>query len=186
MNARIRWRAGLALAGVALVAGGCGGSRSSHPPDYTEALRDAPASLAKLYSQANQLLPGGEEAFERDLKSLRGYPVVVNIWASWCGGCLADFPMFQQLSAQFGTRVAFVGVDSFDDHDAAATQLREAPLPYPSYTDSSHDLARLFGTTGLPATAFLDRTGDLIFLRRGNYRSEKELSAEIKRYALSS
>ena len=139
MNARIRWRAGLALAGVALVAGGCGGSRSSHPPDYTEALRDAPASLANSIPKPTAL-PGGEEAFERDLKSLRGYPAVLNIGPRGAADALPTSNV-SQLSAQFGTRVASAS-HSFDDHDAAATQLREAPLPYPSYTDSSHDLAR--------------------------------------------
>ena len=175
----------LALAcAMALLPAGCGGSSGSTPPDYAKALRGAPAPLAQLYSQANQLLPGGKAAFEKRLKRLRGYPVVVNIWASWCGGCLFEFPILQKLSARFGTRVAFIGIDSQDSDAAATTWLREAPVPYPSYTDPNHELAQSFGAIGLPGTAFLDRSGKLVWLKQGNYRDEKELEAEIKRYAL--
>lgn len=184
MKSRLRFGTVSASTCVVLVAVGCGGSRSSTPPDYAKALNDAPAPLAKLYSQANQLLANDEGAFEKRLEALRGYPVVVNIWASWCGGCVVDFPMFQELSARFGSRVAFIGIDSFDDGDAAATLLREAPVPYPSYADPDQELARSLGTTNLPATAFLDRGGELIYLRRGSYRNAEELEAEIKRYVL--
>lgn len=170
---------------MALLGAGCGGSSSSTPPDYAKALRGAPAPLAKLYSQANQLLPGGKDAFEKRLETLRGYPVVVNIWASWCGGCLYEqLPMFQKLAARFGTRVAFIGIDSEDSDDAAASWLTRAPVPYPSYIDPGRELAQSFGARSLPATAFLDRSGKLAWLKQGNYRDGEELEAEIKKYAL--
>ena len=44
----------------------------------------------------NELLSGGPEAFERTLRGLRGHPVVVNKWASWCGPCRFEFPFFQK------------------------------------------------------------------------------------------
>lgn len=56
--------------------------------------------------------------------------------------------------------------------------------PFPSYTDPDHELAQSFGAIGLPGTAFLDRSGKLVWLKQGNYRDGKELEAEIKRYAL--
>lgn len=188
MNSRARLLAVLALTcGVmALLATGCGGRSGSPPPDYARALRDAPPPLAKLYSQANQLLPGGKDAFEKRLETLRGYPVVVNAWASWCGGCLFEFPHFQKLSARFGTRVAFIGIDSQDSDDAATTWLREAPVPYPSYIDHDRDLAQDYKAGGLPHTAFYNRQGELVWLKQGNYRDSDELEAEIKKYALGS
>ena len=73
--------------------------------------------------------------------SLRGYPVVVNVWASWCGPCRFEFPHFQRAAAAYGKRVAFLGIDSQDSDDAAATFLREEPVPYPSYTDPDEEIA---------------------------------------------
>ena len=52
-------------------------------PDYAKALAGSPPPLAALHRQANKLLPGGSAAYEDRIAALRGYPVVVNIWASW-------------------------------------------------------------------------------------------------------
>ena len=87
------------------------GGDTTHP-DYKAALKGAPAPLAKLYGEADPLLPGGKNAFERRVGEL-GYPVVANIWASWCGPCRFEFPMFQQVRPR-GKRVAFLGVDAED------------------------------------------------------------------------
>jgi cytochrome c biogenesis protein CcmG, thiol:disulfide interchange protein DsbE len=159
---------------------GCGGPSGSQPPEYAKALKDAPPSLATLYAQGNQLVPGGEEELEDRLNQLRGYPVVVNLWASWCGNCRFEFPFFQRLSARFGTRLAFIGIDSEDSDDAATTWLDEAPVPYPSITDPDREIANSLGVLGFPSTAFYDREGDLALLKQGAYREEGQLEDQIK------
>ncbi len=147
---------------LALLAG-CGSSTSGGDyggkhPDYARALAGSPAPLAALHAQADRLLPGGAAAYEQRIAALKGYPVVVNVWASWCGPCRFEFPVLQKLSARYGKRVAFLGIDSQDSSDAASTFLREAPVPYPSYTDPDKKIAEsLHATLGLPDTAFYDR-----------------------------
>jgi len=166
---------------IVLVAlAGCGGPSGSKPPDYAKALRGAPAPLAGLYSQANQLVPGGKAVFEKRLSQLRGYPVVVNLWASWCGNCRIEFALLQKLSAHYGTRVAFVGIDSEDSDDAATTWLEEAPVPYPSVTDPDREIANSLNLLGFPGTAFYDRQGELVFLKQGAYRDGSEFEDQIK------
>lgn len=173
-----------ALALAALVAGCGSSSEDGNHPDYT-GLSEAPAPLAKLYSEANQLLPGGTEAFEKRLAALKGYPVVVNVWASWCGPCRYEFPTLQKLSAKYGTRVAFVGVNSEDSESNAAEFLEEDPVPYPSFSDSDTKLARHFGIPfGLPDTVFFNSSGKLVYLKRGQYAHESDLEADVKKYAL--
>jgi cytochrome c biogenesis protein CcmG, thiol:disulfide interchange protein DsbE len=180
----------LALAAmVALLAAGCGssagGDYGGQHPDYATALAGSPAPLAALHRQANRLLPGGSDAFDRQLAALRGYPVVVNVWASWCGPCRFEFPTLQRLAAAYGKRVAFIGIDNQDSDDAAKTFLGEAPVPYPSYTDPDNGIATEIGATrGLPDTAFYDRRGDLVYLKQGPYTDHSELRTDIERYAL--
>ncbi len=180
----------LALAiGCLIALAACGseaGSKTSKPPDYKAALAGAPEPLAVLYAQPNKLLEGGPAAFRKQIEELKGYPVVVNQWASWCGPCREEFPWFQTASANLGKRVAFVGVNSQDSDDAAKTFLGEEPLPYPSYVDPDKKIgAVLKATLGLPDTSFYDRSGQLVFTKQGPYTDQAALLADIRRYALS-
>lgn len=190
MRSRLLSTIGLAaLLGAALLASGCGedasgGSGDGHP-DYERALAGAPAPLAALHDQEAQLLGGGLEAYERRIEALRGYPIVVNVWASWCGPCRFEFPVLQDLAARYGKRVAFLGVDSQDSDDAAETFLAEEPVPYPSYSDPDEEIKDSLGATrGLPDTAFYDRRGELVYLKQGPYSDHSELEADLRRYAL--
>jgi cytochrome c biogenesis protein CcmG, thiol:disulfide interchange protein DsbE len=179
-----------ALAAVILVVlPGCGdssdGTATAKPPDYRSALAGAPKPLMRLYAHGDRLLGGGTDAFRAQLDALRGHPVVVNKWASWCEPCREEFPYLQRLSARLGKRVAFVGVDANDSSAAARTFLREFPLPYPSYSDPGQDISSLLGMgAGFPQTAFYDRKGRQVFVKQGQYASQADMAADIRRYAI--
>jgi cytochrome c biogenesis protein CcmG, thiol:disulfide interchange protein DsbE len=180
---------GTIFAIVAALAAGCGSSTSGGDyggkhPDYARALAGSPAPLAALHAQSDRLLPGGKDAYEQRIAALKGYPVVVNVWASWCGPCRFEFPVLQKLSARYGKRVAFLGVDSFDSNDAASTFLKEAPVPYPSYKDGDKGIANSIGASGYPDTAFYDRDGKLVYLKVGPYTHPADLEADLKTYVL--
>ncbi|HEX6665413.1 MAG TPA: TlpA disulfide reductase family protein [Solirubrobacterales bacterium] len=166
---------------------GCGSSANGEGdgthPDYKSALAGAPAPLAQLHAQENELISGGLDAYEERIASLRGYPVVANLWASWCGPCRFEFPAFQRLSARYGKKVAFLGINSEDSDDAASTFLSEEPVPYPSYTDPDKDIFDSLGARGLPGTAFYDSEGNFCFLKQGPYTDDADLEADIKALA---
>jgi thiol-disulfide isomerase/thioredoxin len=151
-------------------------------------MRGAPAPLATLYGQTEYgklpaLIPGGTTAFQGELTKLRGHPVVVNVWGSWCGPCRQEFPYFQQASARFGKRVAFVGIDAQDQLGAAKTFLAANPLPYPSYEAADTDAKAFFNIVGLPATVIYDSSGRLVHTSQGGYPSQTALFSDIKHYA---
>jgi cytochrome c biogenesis protein CcmG, thiol:disulfide interchange protein DsbE len=188
MPARKRLLSALcALLLAAALAGGCGsgedGAGGSHP-DYAKALAGAPPPLAALHRQEGELLPGGLDAYEKRISQLRGYPVVVNVWASWCEPCRAEFPVLQKLAARYGKEVAFLGLNSEDSNDAATTFLREEPVPYPSYSDPDKEVFESLGAIGFPDTAFYDKSGKLVYLKQGPYTDEAELEADVRRYAV--
>ena len=192
---RRRWRPsifeailGLVIAGlaVALVIGlsSDAGSSMSTPPPLTKADRAAlPQHLAASEAQANQVVDG---SIEETLAGLRGIPVVVNQWASWCPSCRAEFPFFQQLSRQLRGKVAFLGLDSQDDRGSAEGFLGEFPLIYPSIYDRSASQASSIGAgRGWPTTVFYDARGRRTYVRPGGYASVESLRADIERYALN-
>jgi cytochrome c biogenesis protein CcmG/thiol:disulfide interchange protein DsbE len=146
-------------------------------------LADAPPPLAGLYDQSNQLLGGGPAAFDRRISTLKGHPVVINKWASWCRPCRAEFPIFEQVAAREGKRVAFVGLNGKDKQPAAKRFLASQPLPYPSYQDPNEAVARkLEAPSFYPMTVFLDRRGRMAHIRTGEYTSVAQLTTDIDRY----
>ncbi len=190
---------GAALLLLALVVAGLLSARSSTtqkqggPPkptpgpslsDARARLAGAPAPLAALHAQSSRLLGGGDAAFAARLKALRGYPVVVNKWGSWCGPCRAEFPTFQRASARYGKRIAFLGVDGEDHAPAARRFLRQFPVTYPSYVDSDLAIARrLKAVQAFPSTVFYDSKGEMAYVKQGSYADDRALAADIRRYA---
>jgi len=171
---------------AALAIAGCGQSRErvvrGGPAASPEQLAVAQTAL---HTQADQLLGGGVTAFSARLVSLRGAPVVVNQWASWCGPCRFEFPFFGHLATSYRGRVAFLGVDSQDARGDAAAFLQRLPVPYPHYFDQDASIARTFGGgRAWPTTAFFAASGRLVFTHVGGYATEAKLDADVVRYAL--
>ena len=183
-----------ALSGAALALGACGTEGDPPDPgvigpesaatDYERALAGAPPALAELYARGDAILPGGLDAYEEQLADLRGHPVVVNKWASWCGPCRFEFPFFQSQAAKRGAEVAFLGVDSNDSEAAARTFLEDYPVPYPSFSDPDEEIARAIGADfAFPSTVFYDEAGEVAFTKIGPYETEEQLAADIERHA---
>ena len=132
-------------------------------------------------AKAPQLIDGKQ--FKARLAALKGKPVVVNIWGSWCIPCRQEFPIFQRVSAAKGKDVVFLGLDTQDPIEDARKFLKAHPLTYASYTDTDGSLAKSFGIIGTPSTVFYDRSGKANYLHQGPYRKDADLEADIKRYA---
>lgn len=197
MTPRRLWIATAALALVALLVVGlvqlAGSSpapveRSKLTPAQMRArLAGSPGPLAALHVQASELLPGGLPALRARLRALRGRPVVVNKWASWCVPCRAEFGAFQRASVALGREVAFIGIDSGDtSRGAAQAFLSSFPVSYPSYYDHSGTAgSAITDSTFTPVTVFYNATGGR-YIRQGPYPSQAKLEADVRRYALGS
>jgi cytochrome c biogenesis protein CcmG, thiol:disulfide interchange protein DsbE len=180
------WIAALLTAGVLA---GCGATqpKDSAPARrvVSAAFKGAPGPLASLHDQANKLLAGGTAAYNQRIASLKGFPIVVNKWASWCQPCQTEFPVFQRASVAFGKRVGFMGIDGKDQNQPASAFLSKFPVTYPSYVDPKEDIARsIHAETYFPQTIYYDRNGKIVFDHAGPYESAAALEKDIRRYAL--
>ncbi len=181
----------VALAAVIVIgltqAGGGGDSGDATKfdlPAAKEKLAAAPAPLNGLYAQANELLPGGTSAFAARLDQLKGHPLVINKWASWCGPCQAEFSVFQNVATERGKDVGFLGLNVTDSDSHARGFLAKRPLPFPSYTDPDEKLtAELKAPLKIaPVTVFVGRNGQIATVHSGPYKTTKQLNADIDRY----
>jgi cytochrome c biogenesis protein CcmG, thiol:disulfide interchange protein DsbE len=192
MKRAVAWIVGVGILTLVLVIGlsQAGSDQPDAPPakpyDLQSALKElrgAPPELASLHAQANQLLDGGAKAFNARMDTLKGRPIVINKWASWCHPCLAEFPIFQQVATERGKEVAFVGINGSDSTDPAKEFLSEHPVPYPSYVDPDEDIAQAIkAAKNYPITVFVNPQGE-VTIKQGTYRDQAALEADIDRYA---
>ena len=93
------------------------------------------------------------------LVDLRGRPVVVNFWASWCVPCREDAPDLARFDREMKERARLVGVDFQDAKDDALAFVREFGWRFPNVRDPQGELASRFGLVGLPTTYVIDADG---------------------------
>ena len=146
-------------------------------------LAQSPPALAALQKQANQVV-GSEPDLQARVRALRGYPIVINAWASWCGPCRAEFGLFASASARYGNRVAFLGANNDDSATDGRGFLAQHPVHYPSYETTTSSLRPLAFVQGLPTTIFINRAGKVVFVHTGQYDSQGTLDHDIDGYAL--
>jgi cytochrome c biogenesis protein CcmG/thiol:disulfide interchange protein DsbE len=147
------------------------------------ALAGSPAPLAALHRQGGSLL-GPETALARRLRSLRGYPAVINAWASWCPPCRKEFPLFASASIRYGRQVAFLGADTNDTAGDAQAFLAKHSVSYPSYQATIQQLSPLVAIGAMPTTIFISRAGKVAYVHTGQYESLGTLEQDIDTYAL--
>jgi thiol-disulfide isomerase/thioredoxin len=139
-------------------------------------------------SGARPLLPAdrlelpeyGLSQFEELLLELRGTPVVVNFWGSWCPPCRGEAPDLRAAAEEFEGRVQFLGVDILDNRQAAREFIREFDWPYPSIFDPEAEIRDGLGYVGQPITLLYDARGRLAFDLVGTVSAEL-LREEIRK-----
>ncbi len=124
---------------------------------------DARSTVA--YDRETQVLDFTATTFDGKVvasEQLRGKPVVLNFYASWCTVCDRELPDFERVARQLDGQVAVLGANpqSNDTDDAQAAMIKRSGVTYPTFPDSTDELLRQFNTTGgLPTTVFIDADG---------------------------
>ncbi len=113
-------------------------------------------------------------------KDLRGRPLVLNVWASWCVPCRKEMPAFQSVYLKARGMVGFLGVDYLDEEAAARRLAADTGVTYPLAADPKGTEVAKLGVTALPTTLFFSADGVLRGRRFG------ELTADRLRDAIRS
>lgn len=94
------------------------------------------------------------------LSDLRGTPVVLNFWATWCGPCRSEMPAFEAVSEAYAGQVVFVGVNVAETPDAVQDFVDNVVgVTYPLPLDPDHAVADSYRVRAFPSTFFIDANG---------------------------
>ena len=97
------------------------------------------------------------------LSELRGTPVVLNFWASWCEPCRVEAPILERGWRESGRHgVLFLGLDMQDTREDAREFLRTFSISYPNIREAGREISRDYGATGLPETFFISARGRVV------------------------
>lgn len=113
------------------------------------------------------------------ISSFKGTPLVVNLWATYCGPCVKEMPAIDSVATMLAGQVQIIGVNVFDSPENAAAFATDLGVSYPQFTDPDGRLSTALSVTGLPATAFFGPDGTLLDVHQGAYTAD-ELRAAIE------
>lgn len=105
------------------------------------------------------------------LSSLRGKPVLVNFWATWCGPCKSELPDLETAFLKYGDKIDFLFVNLTDGYrdtvDGVKRFLEENGYVFPVYYDSDETAALAYGVSSIPTTVLISPEGRLLHTQIG-------------------
>jgi len=104
------------------------------------------------------------------LADLRGRPVVINFWASWCGPCVEEFPLLREAAARHaGHGLVVVGIVYQDRSEAARDFMTRNGATWDAAMDPGERVAAAYGILGPPETFFIGRDGRIVARQFGQF-----------------
>lgn len=97
---------------------------------------------------------------------LKGKPIILNFWASWCGPCQSEMPDFEEAYEKYGNDITFMMINMTDGSretiESAKACIEDAGYTFPVYYDTTYSAASVYGVTSLPTTYFIDKERNII------------------------
>lgn len=99
----------------------------------------------------------------RKLSELRGTPLIINVWASWCSPCRAEMGSLERMSRRLGgKKIKVIGISTDDDSAAAAAFLTKSRVTFDNYLDKNLVLENMLGASTIPLTILVDAQGRVV------------------------
>ena len=140
---------------------------------------DADAAIPGLPALTFRCLGYGPDV---DLSKLRGKPLVVNVWASWCPPCIAEMPILAAAASELRGDVQFLGVDIQDRDSSALQMMADFEADFPSVVDQAGTIRGAMAISGPPVTFFVDERGVIVGRHDGALPGTEYFNALLREY----
>lgn len=150
--------------------------------DTKEERKVAPAAIEAETS--DRVIPFRFTTFsgkEFSTEAMKGTPIVLNFWASWCGPCRIEAPTLQKVYLDYNDRgVNFIGIAVQDTDESAMGFIEKYGLTFPNGRDATGEIMRAYKIYAIPQTYIIGRDGGVTYIHTGPV-SEKRLIEEIEK-----
>lgn len=104
----------------------------------------------------------------KKFSDFKGKPLIINVWASWCGPCRAEMGSLDRLARRYGGKqFNVIGISTDDDGNAAAAFIKQSKITFENYLDSKVLLENMLGADAIPLTILVDARGRVLAKVRG-------------------
>ena len=112
----------------------------------------------------------GFDGKTKKFSDFRGKPLIINVWASWCGPCRAEMGSLERLARRYGGKqFNVIGISTDDDGYAAAAFIKRSKITFENFLDSNVLLENMLGANTIPLTILVDAHGRVLEKARGAY-----------------
>ena len=105
----------------------------------------------------------------RKFSDYGGKPLIINVWASYCGPCRAEMGSLERLSRRYGKKFNVIGISVDDDFNAAVSFVRQTKVTFENFIDSKLFLENMLGANAIPLTVLVDAQGRVVEKVRGSH-----------------
>ena len=105
----------------------------------------------------------GAAGTQMGLDELKGHPILLDFWASWCGPCAMEAPIVDRVARRYGKKgLTVLGVNVSDTADVVRAYAAQKGLSYPMVLDAGSDASNRYGVRQLPSLIVIDKAGNVL------------------------
>ena len=173
------------LAAAFLVAAACSGGETSGDLGLIETPNPMGGKIgAKINEVAPNFRLSDTDGGTITLSDLRGKPVLLNFWATWCGPCRSEMPEMQSVYERLGGRLTILGVDLDETREEVLDFKEELGVTFPTVIDQGQTVFHHYSAFGLPATYVIDADGVIRNVKFGPFVSEDDIHKSLEKVGL--
>ena len=174
-----RWTTVLGMLTICLVLSLCSYGCSAVPP-VTDTPSTAPVVSPEIGALAPDFTLPALDGEVLSLSQLRGQPLLLNFWATWCSPCRMELPYIQAAFEERGEEMKFIGIDLGESEDEVRQFAYDSGISFIVVLDTNHEVGRAYNVRYIPTTFFIDGQGVIRDIKMGTFQSEDELIAMVE------
>jgi len=116
----------------------------------------------------------------KKLSDFKGKPLIINVWASWCGPCRAEIGSLERLAQRYnGKELNLIGISTDDYRNKAMAFIKQTEITFENFIDSQLFLENMLGANTIPLTIFVDANGRVLEKVRGSYKWDSPIAINL-------